>query len=258
MAGVDLGKQVGPLPLGAWIVVVGAGLGVAYWTRKKETDPEVVESGNGTPGVGAGGSGQYTELVPVTGGTGQITKPTTNEEWGVLAINWLIAHNYPANTADSAVRKYLAGVKLSVGEYTMIGLVLAALGAPPQVLPPGEEQDPPTTTPPPNTDPPPSTDPPATTLGKPTIKNWINIWTFAIELHWTSVSGADGYKITCSPDASKGSDNWKGGTGKMIMGLQPGTTYIFTVAARKGSTLGPASAPVSIRTPTAGEGGHTS
>lgn len=256
MAGMDLGKQVGPLPLGAWIVVVGAGLGVALWTRKKEDAPEIVESGNGTPGVGAGGSGQYTELVPVTGGSGQITKPTTNEEWGVLAINWLIAHNYPANVADSAVRKYLAGVKLSVGEYTMIGLVLAALGAPPQVLPPAEEQDPPVVTPPPTTDPPPATDPPATTLAKVTGLWTINIWTFAIELHWKSVKGATGYQIRMEPGGIDAS-NWVG-TGKMIAGVQPGQTYKLYVAAKKSGQTGPESDPLSVRVPTAGEGGHPS
>lgn len=137
MASLDLGKQVGPLPLGAWVVVVGAGLGIAYYTRRQTADPTIVESGNGTPGVGMGGSGMYTELVPVTQpGTG---KPTTNEEWGVAALNWLIGHNYPRDVADQAVRKYLAGNRLSVGEYTLIGQVLAALGSPPQILPPSPE-----------------------------------------------------------------------------------------------------------------------
>lgn len=159
--GIDFGKQVGPLPLGAWFVVVGVGVGIAYYTRKQGSSAVVVESGNGTPGVGAGGSGMYTELTPVVPSAGA-QKPTTNEQWGVNAINWLLANGYPATVADSAVRKYLAGTKMSVQEYTMIGIVLVALGAPPQVLPPGENQDPvpPPTTPPTN---PPPTNPPPTT-----------------------------------------------------------------------------------------------
>lgn len=196
MAGVDLGKQYGPLPLGAWIVVVGAGLGIALWTRRTQAEPEVVEDGSGTPGVGAGGSGMFTELVPVTGGSGTIGKPTTNEEWGVLAINWLIANNYPANQADSAVRKYLAGVKMSVGEYTMIGKVLAALGAPPQVLPPAEEDPPPTDPPPTN---PPPTEPPPTSTKLPAPKNLRQTdgvkYTDRVMIAWDSVPGAVGYVL---------------------------------------------------------------
>jgi hypothetical protein len=257
MAGVDLGKQYGPLPLGAWIVVVGAGLGIALWTRRtSQSEPEVVESGNGEPGVGAGGSGMYTQLTPVVP-SGQITKPTTNEEWATVAINWLIANNYPADKADIMIRKYLGGLTLSVGEYTMLAKVLAAIGPPPQLLPPPPEEPPPVD-PPPNTDPPPTNNPPpASNLAKVTGLWKINIWTFALELHWNSVSGATGYKITVSPQPSLGSDNWKGGTGKMIHGVQPGQTYTITVAARKGDQIGPASDPLTVRIPTAGEGGHT-
>jgi hypothetical protein len=148
----DLGKQIGPLPLGAWIIVVGAGVGIALYTRRSSPAPDIVESGNGIPGVGVGGSGQFTELVPGAGGAGGATaqKPTTNEQWGVAAINWLISMNYPTMAADSAIRKYLAGSKMSAQEYTLIGQVLAlsGLGAPPQVLPPTEnETEPPTPTP---------------------------------------------------------------------------------------------------------------
>lgn len=138
MTTIDLGKQVGPLPLGAWIVVVGAGLGIAYYTRRTAT-PVVVEDTSGVPGVGTGEVGGWVGTQPA-GGTGQYTPPTitTNEEWARAAINWLLAHNYPANAADSAIRKYMSGVQPSVQEYAMIAAVLVALGSPPQPLPPDE------------------------------------------------------------------------------------------------------------------------
>ncbi len=166
---LDLGKQMGPLPLGAWIVVVGAGLGIALYTRRNTPAPEVVESGNGESGVGVGGSG-WTQTGPTGGGSAQPAAPTTNEQWGVKAINWLIAQGYPSNVADSAVRKYLSADKLSPQEYTLIGIVLVAIGAPPQVLPPGQEE-PPVTTPPVTT--PPVTTPPVVTPPLPTRVFWL-------------------------------------------------------------------------------------
>lgn len=237
-SGFDMSKQIGPLPLGAWVIVVGAGVGIALWTRRSPV-PAVVESGNGTPGVGTGGSGQFTDLTPTPANPAQ-QAPTTNEQWGVKAINWLIANGYPANVADSAIRKYLSGAKLSVQEFTMVGIVLVALGSPPQILPPGDEEPP--TTQPPATDPP----PPATQLSAPSNVNGFSIWTYAIELHWGSVSGAEGYRIMVNGEAD--TNNWRVGTGKMIMGLQPGTSYSITVAGVKGNTVGPASSPITIRT----------
>lgn len=134
--GLDLGKQVGPLPLGAWVVVVGAGLGIAYYARRQNVPPEIVESGNGEPGVGVGGSGVYTQLTPVVPSQGN-TRPTTNEEWGTRAIQYLVQdRNQPLQTADQAVRKFLGGLTLSASEYTLISLAVIQLGYPPQLLPP--------------------------------------------------------------------------------------------------------------------------
>lgn len=188
MADMNLGKQIGPLPLGAWIVVVGAGLGIAYYTTRSRTAPTVVEDGSVPSGVGTGGSGMFTELVPVKQPTDN-AKPTTNEEWGVKAINWLIAMGYPSQRADSAIRKYLAGTKLGPDEYSLVGLALVSQGAPPQVLPPSEDEPPPTTTPPPTDN---------TTLPAPTGLHQYDqppTWTFAVRADWNAVPGALGYEL---------------------------------------------------------------
>lgn len=137
MDGVDLGKQVGPLPMGAWIVVVGTGLGIAYYARKKSQEtPTVVTDTSGTPGVGTGDVGGFSQTSP---GDQGLQTPTiqTNEDWAKAAINWLIAQGYDANVSDSAIRKYLAVETQSVQEYTLTGLALQHLGSPPQPLPPG-------------------------------------------------------------------------------------------------------------------------
>src|SRR5688572_8717937 len=107
MAGPDFGKQIGPLPLGAWVIVVGGGLGIAWYTRSRTgaTAPVVVEDGSGVPGVGQGVG--WIAVPPPSSAPGGPPEPTTNEEWGKAAINYLIAMGYDANVADAAIRKYL-------------------------------------------------------------------------------------------------------------------------------------------------------
>src|SRR5690606_13528895 len=171
MANLDLGKQVGPLPLGAWIAVVAGGLGIALWSRTQDSgsdEPVITEDTSGVPGVGQGGSGMWTDLdVPTTG---QDTSPTyaSNEAWGVAAINWLIAQGYSPRLANSAVTKALAGGvdiegnKMSVQEWSLWTLVLLNLGSPPYPV----NVAPPTSTPG-TTEPPPDDDTPTPPTTKP-------------------------------------------------------------------------------------------
>lgn len=138
MALPDLGKQVGPLPLGAWIAVVGAGLGIAYYTRKSGTneEPVVVDDTSGDPGVGQGAGGwQYVD--PSSGGQTQTTKEIeTNVEWGRTVVNYLIAQGYNASVADAMVRKALVGQALNAQENALYIIALQAIGAMPEPLPP--------------------------------------------------------------------------------------------------------------------------
>lgn len=182
---IDLGKQVGPLPLGGWVLAVGGGLGLAFYAYNRSgsattTDtPAVVD-----PGVGNGAVGGWLPTTPVTG-TGDATAGlgdgpvATNEAWGVRAINWLIAQGYNAAEADSAIRKYLAGndPAPSVKEYVLQSLALQHFGSPPNPLPP--PLTPPPVVPPPTTGggpttlpsvhpvPPSQAPPPVTTPAKP-------------------------------------------------------------------------------------------
>jgi hypothetical protein len=150
----DLGKMYGPLPLGAWIVVVGVGGGIAYWNYRSSAggsgdEPIEVEDGSGQPGVGTGAVGGWTPTVPGPSDQGLPEQAvTTNDQWAVRAINSLIASNYPAGLADSAIRKYISGTQTSVTEYALVQIALARWGSPPQPLPPDE--GPPPSTPPPS------------------------------------------------------------------------------------------------------------
>jgi nucleoid-associated protein YgaU len=180
MATPDLGKMVGPLPLGAWVAVVGGGLGFALYSRRQAASDVPVDSTmvpedtSGTPGVGTGGSGQWVNVDPPSGGTSVGSAPDTNEEWGRQAVNYLIAQGYSPSVADSGIRKYLGMDAMSAQEYSLVNEALRKMGSPPQILPPPifapptiPVVTPPKTTPPVVAKPPPVVKPPAP---KPTVR----------------------------------------------------------------------------------------
>lgn len=140
----DLGKMYGPLPLGAWIAVVFGGLAIMFYTRSQSGgeveygDEYVPVDTSPTPGVGTGPG--WVAVPPPDyapeEGEPESRVPTTNEEWGRAAVNWLIAQGYDPAMADSAVRKYLAGESLGAQEYSLISIVLGVIGSTPVTMPP--------------------------------------------------------------------------------------------------------------------------
>lgn len=159
-----MGKQIGPLPLGAWIAVVAGGLGIALWSRNSgNADPVVVEDTSGDEGVGEGGS--WVAVPPPTtapGGGGVVYE--SNEAWGQAAVTWLISQGYNPAECSSAITKALAGGvdiegnKMSIKEWALWSLALGKFGSPPYpvfVAPPVTVPGPVTPT-----DPPPTTNPP--------------------------------------------------------------------------------------------------
>lgn len=134
---MDLGKQIGPLPLGAWIIVVGGGLGIAWYSKTHASAPEPQIDTSGQPGVGDGSVGGWVPTSPQTGTDQNNTAPTTNEEWAYKAKQYLIAKGYDAAVASSAIDKYVNGLTPSIQEYTLVGIALAAIGPLPQTLPTG-------------------------------------------------------------------------------------------------------------------------
>lgn len=170
MAGMDLGKQYGPLPLGAWVAVVAGGLGIALWTKNNHAadEPVITDDVSGDAGVGTGGSGMWTDLDVPTTGSGGATY-ASNEAWGTAAINWLIAQGYSPGLSNSAVTKALAGGvdiegnKMSIQEWSLWTLVLLNMGSPPypvNVAPPTDAPGPVTQPPDDTTPTPPTTKPP--------------------------------------------------------------------------------------------------
>ena len=137
MAAPDLSKMVGPLPLGAWIAVVGGGVGLMFYTRRQNanavpTNPDQAPEDTGTtPGVGVGGSGQFVDVTPPANGTGDTNSAATNDEWGVSAITYLNARGNPAGAVNSAITKFLNEQQLNAQEYALVSMALAHFGSPP-------------------------------------------------------------------------------------------------------------------------------
>lgn len=132
--GFDLGKQVGPLPIGAWIGVVGGGLLIGWYFSKGATKPDSgVQVPLTEPGVGQGG-GQFIFDPPT-----QVETPAaeiqTNSDWARKATNWLIAKGYDPSASVSAVTKFLTGQNRTLHEQTLINLALLEYGAPPDEVP---------------------------------------------------------------------------------------------------------------------------
>lgn len=147
MAGPDMGKMIGPLPLGGWLVVVTGGLGIAYYTRHSGSAAPAAAAPVVNDPTGVGGSGMWSDLTVPTTSTGSVADPTTNDEWAVKAIKTLIGIGYPAINVDQAIRRYIAGETLAANEAAMVNAAIALIGPTPQVLPPPTTGIP--TTPPP-------------------------------------------------------------------------------------------------------------
>jgi len=172
---MELGKTYGPLPLGAWVVLVGGGLGIAFYSSQKNKKPTVqVEDTSGVPGVGTGAQSLWVQNAPPAGSDSVADdKFTTNEEWARACVNYFIAQGYDGALADTAVRKYLQSKPLSLSENALIKVALAKYGAPPVLLPdppplpviPQPQPDPPP--------PPPPAPPPPPPAPRPTTGRWI-------------------------------------------------------------------------------------
>lgn len=126
---LDLSKQIGPLPLGAWIAIVGGGLAFAYYTSTHAAAPAAVAD----PGVAAG----YDAATPppdtsTDTGTAGITI-TDNDSWGTAAVNALVARGYSPSASQTAISKYLSGGSPNLTDTALINLAILLIGAPPSL-----------------------------------------------------------------------------------------------------------------------------
>lgn len=181
---MDMGKSYGPLPMGAWVVLIGGGLGIALYSSRNKKQTVTVEDTSGVPGVGTGAQSLWVQNAPPAGSDTVADETfTTNEEWARACVNYLIAQGYDAALADTAVRKYLQSKPLSLSENALIKVALAKYGAPPVLLPEAPELPVIPQSPPEQPAPPPPPPPPAP---GPNTTRWIVVtpWPTAHSTLW--------------------------------------------------------------------------
>lgn len=137
-----LTKQLGPLPLGVWLLAVGAGGGLAYALNRNRGEDEAVPVGIVDPfdqGALAGADGAVQLPAPIEdGGAGWATtpvepsRPFTNAEWKQRAFVEMVARNIDAGVADAVLDKYLSGYSLTATEQGALSIALRYAGPPPE------------------------------------------------------------------------------------------------------------------------------
>lgn len=166
-----LGKKLGPLPLGIWILAIGGGLTLTWYMRRSGSDTSGTDTTD-TTGTDTGGTGEGTWPYGLPNGVGQAgynpggsdgtddntdsTLPTTNEQWQRRAVQILVGRGYEPTAVDRAISAYLGGEPLTTIQRAIINEAILLIGPPP-VSPPSPtspDQPPPTTTPPPKPKPP--------------------------------------------------------------------------------------------------------
>lgn len=250
-ADLDLGKQVGPLPLGAWIAVVAGGLGLAWYVNRNSgggggsgADSGTVDPGSAETGVGGG------QMIYEPPQTSTVSPDTydTNDAWGRAAVVWLISEGVNPLKAQTAITKYLGEQSMTAEEQALVTRALGKLGPPPSMPNPapvggsdGSGQTGGgggTTTPP----------PPSATLTAPkNLRTWGHGPTkLTVPLQWDAVPGATSYRVYRSGVSFNIGASVD--TKFTVGGLLPGKSYTFHVRAMKGSKLGPSSASKTFKT----------
>lgn len=207
--GIALDKKIGPLPLGMWVLVIAAGLGVGwYMNRNQGTGDDLAEGQYGDTGVGTGGPA-WTPVGPTTP-TDTVPEPT-NQLWLAKAQTWLITQGIRPTLAAMALGKYLYGQALTEQERAVVDMALERFGPPPEPVSPPDV--------PPEVPAVPSQPMNVVVTGKNN-----HMATFA----WTPVIGAAGYRIR---DAGQGVWHPTSIPVAVYKGLRGGTSYNFEIVA---------------------------
>jgi hypothetical protein len=245
-SGLDLGKQIGPLPLGAWIGVVAGGLGLAWYVNRNSgsaTSNPIEESTGIAAETGVGTGGQQFIYDPPQGGPASPTVYETNEQWGRAAILHLLSEGKDPGTSTLAVSRYLGEYSLTADQQALVSLAIAKLGPPPQL--PSNPPDLPGTTPTPTPTPTPTT--PALTAPK-NLRTWgKGPSRLTVPLQWDPVPGAVSYRLYRKGVAFNVGHSID--TKATVGGLRPNTSYTFHVRALdKTGKLGPSSTSKTYKT----------
>ena len=156
-----LGKKLGPMPVGGWLLAIAGGVGVAVYFRNRSaanaanlpdltatdatgtTDGFTPQDPGGTnQGVGNGGSYTYTDTATHTpAGNGNSSThhgpaylarhATTNAAWKAHALDAMAARGFARKAVGETLDDYLAGQRLTPGDEVRLAATLASCGPPP-------------------------------------------------------------------------------------------------------------------------------
>jgi hypothetical protein len=160
---MDMGKKVGPFPIGVWLVLVVAGVGIGwYYTRGGVASPP--DGGEGDlQDLGSGdqigdGPGGWSLIPPVPNPPPTSNTGITLPEWERKALKALDSRTKTDPLlAQSALHRYVNCQPLSDKQIAVIKLAHQLVGPPPVYLPikhqTGSGKTPPPVKPPPHPDP---------------------------------------------------------------------------------------------------------
>lgn len=135
-----LKKDVGPLPLGVWVVVIAGAAGVAYVIRKRSGSTHSAAAAQAaattTADPGSGLSATQGAVNGTGAAVGSSNDVTTNDAWARLVIDGLVAGGADPATVDTAIRKYLTGLPLTAAESQVVSQALRNYHTPPEPVDP--------------------------------------------------------------------------------------------------------------------------
>lgn len=210
-----LRKEVGPLPVGGWLIVVGAGLAFAYWRKRNlPTSTNTPATDTAEPLFTNDTIGNIGGLLALMnkGQTGIDTQTyTDNTSWYQQAVRLLVGRGNNPNLVDNALRKYMQGQALNESESAIKELAIQLLG--PIPLPP----------------PPPSTEP------GPSQPHDLSTYHVDVNLTPTNIQHLSDYDLInalnlTSPD-NPGDPKWQGAV-KSKYGTDDPLVYLNEVARR--------------------------
>lgn len=147
----QLGKKVGPMSLGVWLVAGGAGVAIAWYMRRHAapaapSTPDTStwnQGGNLSTDPGIGNAAGGTNVAPLP------SAPANNDEWFRRASDLLIARGSSGSQVQYSLGLFMSGQQLGPQDRAIVDLAILLVGNPPTPPPPAPNKPPsPPTVPP--------------------------------------------------------------------------------------------------------------
>ncbi len=151
--GEALSRKYGPLPLGAWLIAIVGGVGVAVVIRRQAGNDQLASDAYaageqaGYDSVAQDSTGGYTESPSTNQGAGNLYTPDpdpdppgpikTNKQWRTRAARVLAAEGYRPALVETALGRYFTRKTLTRVQQEVITEAIARIGPPPHPPKPG-------------------------------------------------------------------------------------------------------------------------